>query len=56
MVNQCTKKEVIEFMVKKMYEQNKIKSKEGFFKAVMEREKLSETGISNGIAIPHGKS
>ena len=51
-----TKKEVIEFLVEKLYEENKIESKEGFLKAVMEREALSETGISDGLAIPHGKS
>ena len=51
-----TKKEVIEFLVDKLYQENKIESKEEYLKAVMERETLSETGISDGIAIPHGKS
>lgn len=51
-----TKKEAIKVLVDKLYEENKIESKEEFYQAVLEREKLSETGISEGIAIPHGKS
>ena len=51
-----TKREVIKVLVDKLYEENKIESKEDFYQAVLEREKLSETGISDGIAIPHGKS
>lgn len=51
-----TKKEVIDFLINKLYSEKKIKSKEEFLKAVMERESLSETGITQGIAIPHGKS
>ena len=51
-----TKKEVIEFLADKLYQGNKIESKEEYLKAVMDREALSETGISDGIAIPHGKS
>jgi 2-O-A-mannosyl-D-glycerate-specific PTS system IIC component len=51
-----TKKEVIDFLIDKLYAEKKIRSKEEFLEAVMERESLSETGISEGIAIPHGKS
>lgn len=52
-----TKKEdVIRFLVERLYDEGKIASKEDFLKAVMERESLSETGISDGVAIPHGKS
>lgn len=54
--NLSTKEEVIHLLIDKLYAEGKISSKEEFFKAVMEREKLSETGISDGIAIPHGKS
>lgn len=51
-----TKQEVINFLVDKLYEEGKVASKEDFLKAVMDREALSETGISDGVAIPHGKS
>lgn len=52
-----TKKEdVLRFLVERLYDEGKIASKEDFLKAVMERESLSETGISDGVAIPHGKS
>ncbi len=51
-----SKKETIEFLVDKLYLEKKISSKEAFLKAVMDREELSETGISDGLAIPHGKS
>lgn len=51
-----TKEEVIKVLVEKLYKEHKICSKEEFYKAVLDREKLSETGISDGIAIPHGKS
>lgn len=51
-----TKEEVIKTLVEKLYEEHKISSKKEFYKAVLDREKLSETGISDGIAIPHGKS
>lgn len=51
-----TKMEAITFLVDKLYKEGKLKSKDGFFKAVLEREKLSETGMDMGIAIPHGKS
>lgn len=54
--NLNTKKEVIDFLIDKLYAEGKIGSKEEFLKAVMEREALSETGISEGLAIPHGKS
>lgn len=51
-----TKNEVIRFLVDRLYEEGKISSKEEFLKAVMAREELSETGIAEGVAIPHGKS
>lgn len=51
-----SKREVIDFLVRKLYEAGKIRSEEEFLKAVLEREQLSETGIAEGIAIPHGKS
>ena len=51
-----TKKEILEKLVAKLYENGKVTSKEEFMQAIMEREALSETGIDNGFAIPHGKA
>ncbi len=51
-----SKKEAIEFLVNQLYKEGKLKSKEMFLQAVLEREKLSETGMDLGLAIPHGKS
>lgn len=50
------KDDVIKFLVDKLYANKKISSKEEFYKAVLERESLSHTGMDMGIAIPHGKS
>ncbi len=50
------KQEVIDFLIGKLYREGKIRSEEEFRQAVMEREAMSETGIAEGIAIPHGKS
>ncbi len=51
-----TKNEAIEFLITELYNNGKLKSKEEFLNAVFEREKLSETGMDMGLAIPHGKS
>lgn len=50
------KLDVIRLLVDRLYEEGKISDKEQFWKDVMAREALSETGISDGVAIPHGKS
>lgn len=51
-----TKVEVIEKLVEKLDQQGVLESKEAFLKAVLDREKLSPTGLEEGLAIPHGKS
>lgn len=51
-----SKVEIIKELINKLYEEDIIASKEEFFKAVMEREEHSPTGLERGIAIPHGKS
>lgn len=50
-----SKEEIIKTLILKLYQEGKITSKEDFFKAVLERESLTPTGIDNGLAIPHGK-
>ena len=53
----CKKKEeILNVFIDTLYSEGKITSKEGFKKAVMEREAISATGIGEGLAIPHGKS
>ena len=34
----------------------KLSSRDEYYRAVLERESLSETGIDMGMAVPHGKS
>ncbi|MGL6065080.1 MAG: PTS fructose transporter subunit EIIC [Fusobacteriaceae bacterium] len=50
------KEEVIEELVNLLDKEGILESKEEFFKVVMEREKISPTGLEEGLAIPHGKS
>ncbi|MGY4113435.1 MAG: PTS 2-O-a-mannosyl-D-glycerate transporter subunit IIABC [Bacillaceae bacterium] len=52
----ASKDEVINFLIKKLYEAGKLYSEKDFYQAVMERESLSPTGFEGGLAIPHGKS
>jgi fructose PTS system EIIBC or EIIC component len=50
------KEEVIQALVDALFESGILTSKEEFLQAVMEREKVSPTGLERGVAIPHGKS
>ena len=50
------KEDVIKALIEKLYKEGFLESKEDFFKAVMEREAHSPTGLERGLAIPHGKS
>lgn len=51
-----TKLEAINYLVDKLDAAGKLSSREEYYKAVLERESLSETGIDMGMAVPHGKS
>ncbi len=51
-----TKEEVIRFLAEQLDKEGILSSKEEYLKAVFDREKISETGMDNGLAIPHGKS
>ena len=51
-----TKVEVIKKLVEKLDGEGVLASKDEFLKAVLDREKLSPTGLEEGLAIPHGKS
>lgn len=49
------KDEVLSAMVDMLVEAGDVNSKEEFIKDVYYRESEGETGIGDGIAIPHGK-
>ncbi|MGM0838460.1 MAG: fructose-specific PTS transporter subunit EIIC [Bacillota bacterium] len=51
-----SKEQVIEQLVDALYNNGNLETKEPFIQAVLEREKLSPTGLEAGLAIPHGKS
>ncbi len=50
------KDEIINLLVNKLADEGKISSAERFKEAVYNREQISETGMDQGLAIPHGKS
>lgn len=51
-----SKEEVFDFLIKRLYECEAIQDKAVFKEAVFYRESLSETGLGDGVAIPHGVS
>lgn len=54
--NLKTRSEVFDYLIDQLFESKIIESKEAFKDAVEYRETLSETGLGEGIAIPHGKT
>lgn len=42
-------------MIDKIFEEGRLKDKEIFYRAIVEREKIVSTGIGMGVAIPHAK-
>lgn len=50
------KDSVINELATLLNENGKLNDKDGYIKAVVEREKVFSTGIGMGIAIPHGKT
>ena len=55
-LDKSDKDDILAELVDVIYKQDKIKDKDVFLKAVIEREKLGTTGIGKHIAIPHGKN
>ncbi len=51
-----SKEEVINHLVGALHKNGYVASKEKFLQAVLDREKISATGLEAGLAIPHGKS
>ncbi|MGL5936331.1 MAG: fructose PTS transporter subunit IIA, partial [Cetobacterium sp.] len=55
-VEATSKNEVISKLVDLIDKNGYLTNKDAFYNAVMEREKISPTGLENGLATPHGKS
>lgn len=55
-IQSTNKEEVIRELVHSLKAENVISDEQAFFESVMKREETSETGMENGLAIPHGKS
>ncbi|MBI3893537.1 MAG: PTS sugar transporter subunit IIA [Candidatus Wallbacteria bacterium] len=51
-----TKPQVLEELINLMVETSRIKDRDEFVKAVMDREAICSTGIGKGIAIPHSRN
>ena len=51
-----TKAEALRELVELAAQSPKVKNKEEFHKRVLEREEINNTGIGNGIAIPHART
>ncbi len=51
-----SKEEVFRFLSKILLDEHMIENQEEYLKKVYERETLSDTGLIDGIAIPHGVS
>ncbi len=49
------KRAVIEELVDKLKETNKISNRENVLQAILDREAVMSTGVGDGVAIPHGK-
>lgn len=50
-----TRQEALQEMVDMLYYADKLKDKDQFLKAILDREKVVSTGIGLGVAIPHAK-
>ena len=51
-----TKEQALNSLIDLLYESGALLDREAFLADVLEREKISTTGIGNTVAIPHGKS
>ena len=50
-----TQDEALKKLVSTLDESHKLKDKDAFYKAILDREKIVSTGIGLGVAIPHAK-
>lgn len=54
-LNAKTRDEVLKELVDLLDQEGKLKNRQEFYNAILEREKVVSTGIGLGIAIPHAK-
>ncbi len=54
-LNADSRDETLQRLVHVIYQADKLKNEELFYKAIIEREKIVSTGIGMGAAIPHAK-
>jgi len=55
-LEQHSKPAVLEELISLMTESNRLKDKEGFTRAVLDRETQRSSGIGRGVAIPHARN
>ncbi|WP_332237059.1 fructose-specific PTS transporter subunit EIIC [Sporolactobacillus sp. KGMB 08714] len=51
-----TKKEILDGLINQFVKGGYVTDRDSYKQSVLEREKISATGLENGFAIPHGKS
>ncbi|ASN04296.1 PTS sugar transporter subunit IIA [Virgibacillus necropolis] len=56
-LNNCapSKRDVLEDVARMVYQEGRVRDKEGYLNGLLEREANSTTGFGDGIAIPHAK-
>lgn len=54
-LNVLTQEEALKALVHKLDEASKLKNRDKFYKAILDREKIISTGIGLGVAVPHAK-
>lgn len=54
-LNQGTRDEALQAMVKTLHQVGKLEDAEAFYQAIIDRERIVSTGIGMGVAIPHAK-
>jgi nitrogen PTS system EIIA component len=50
-----SRNEALQALIELLYKEGKIKNEKAFYKAILDREKLSSTGIGMGVALPHAQ-
>jgi PTS system nitrogen regulatory IIA component len=54
-LNAETQDQALTQLIDKIFENGKLKDKENFYRAIIERERIVSTGVGMGVAIPHAK-
>lgn len=55
-VSLTSREEILNYMCELLYDEGYLEDLDSFKKEVYKREEISNTGLENGLAIPHGKS